>query len=55
MSNIYDGAQMILPFNRANVDISCLGNHDTDRGLEKAGELIEQTNCPWIITNLLSK
>jgi len=46
---------MIWPFNQMNVDIACLGNHEMEMGLEKARELIDQTNCPWIITNLLSK
>ena len=38
-----------------NVNISCLGNHELDVGIEKCKELIAQTNCPWIITNLLEK
>ena len=46
---------MILPFNRLNVDISCLGNHELDHGIDKAKELIAKTNCPWIMSNLLDK
>lgn len=35
-----------------NVDISCLGNHELDKGQIVAKELIEQTNCEWVISNL---
>ena len=44
---------MVYPFNRMNVDVSCLGNHELDAGLAKGLELINKTNCPWILTNLL--
>jgi|TARA_B110000285_G_C15097596_1_gene603022 5'-nucleotidase len=44
---------MILPFNRMNVDVSCLGNHELDISIERAMELIAQTNCPWIMSNLV--
>ena len=52
LSNHYNGCQMIKPFNRMNVDISCLGNHELDKGQIVAKELIEQTNCEWVISNL---
>jgi len=55
LSTFYEGEQMIAPFNRLNVDISCLGNHELDRGIEYAAKLIGQTNCPWILSNLLEK
>lgn len=31
---------MILPFEKLNVDVSCLGNHDLDLGIEKCQELL---------------
>ena len=43
---------MIKPFNMMNVNISCLGNHELELGLKNGKKLIEQTNCPWIMTNL---
>ena len=46
---------MVKPFNHMNVDVSCLGNHELDFGIEKCKELIEKTKCPWIITNVQSK
>ena len=36
LSTFYEGEQMIVPFNRLNVDISCLGNHELDLGIEHA-------------------
>ena len=44
---------MVAPFSVFNVDVSCLGNHELDHGMKKARELIDSTNVPWIITNLL--
>ena len=55
LSTFYEGEQMIVPFNRLNVDISCLGNHELDLGIEHAMDLIKETNSPWILTNLLDK
>ena len=40
LSTYFEGSQMILPFNRMNVDISCLGNHDFDHGVHIAKDLI---------------
>ena len=31
---------MILPFEKLNVDVSCLGNHELDHGIEKCEELM---------------
>ena len=44
---------MIEPFNRMNVDISCIGNHDFDHGIKILKDLISQTTCKWILSNLL--
>ena len=55
LSTFYAGAQIIEPFNRLNVDVSCLGNHELDMGIPKAQELIAQTNCPWILSNFIEK
>ena len=52
VSTFYDGEQMIKPFNKLQIDVSCLGNHELDLGLPKAEELIAKTNCPWVISNL---
>jgi 2',3'-cyclic-nucleotide 2'-phosphodiesterase (5'-nucleotidase family) len=44
---------MIKPFNRMNVDVSCLGNHELETGIEEAVHLIKQTNNPWVMSNLI--
>lgn len=46
---------MVYPFEQFNVDISCLGNHELDMGIEHAVNLIGQTSCPWIMSNLFEK
>ena len=40
LSDINNGQQMVLPFNRMNVDVSCLGNHEVEYGIELAEKLI---------------
>ena len=55
MSTMFKGAQMVVPFNLMNPDVSCLGNHELDDGLETAKNLIDKTNCPWLMTNLIDK
>lgn len=55
MSTRFEGEQMIYPFENFNVDISCLGNHELDMGIDHAEVLINQTSCPWIISNLFEK
>jgi 5'-nucleotidase len=44
---------MIMPFNKMNVDISCLGNHEIEIGIEYGAEMIKQTNCPWVLSNMV--
>jgi len=46
---------MVVPFNLMHPDVSCLGNHELDDGLETAKNLIDKTNCPWLMTNLIDK
>jgi 5'-nucleotidase len=38
-----------------NVDISCIGNHEFDHGEAIAKKLINKTNSPWILSNLIQK
>jgi len=53
LSTFFDGKQMLKPFNRMNVDVSCLGNHELEIGIEHGKELIKETNCPWVMSNLV--
>jgi 2',3'-cyclic-nucleotide 2'-phosphodiesterase (5'-nucleotidase family) len=55
MSTMFDGEQMVIPFNLMNPDVSCLGNHELDQGYETAKGLIDKTICPWLMTNLIDK
>ena len=43
---------MIFPFDKLNVDVSCVGNHELDKGIDKASELIKKTKSAWIMSNL---
>ena len=43
---------MIPIFNRLNVKVSCLGNHEFDFGLARLKELTDQTKSPWLLSNL---
>jgi len=54
LSTYFEGEQMIMPFERLNVDVSCLGNHELDHGLKTAKELLAKTSCPWLMTNLVN-
>ena len=51
-STQFDGEQMLYPFEQFNVDISCMGNHELDLGIDVAANLISRTKSPWILTNL---
>ena len=46
---------MVKPFEKLNVDVSCLGNHELDHGIENAMKLMAKTECPWLMTNLIDK
>ena len=52
-STFFQGEQMIMPFNRLNCDIACLGNHELDGGIQKCTELVGKTNCPWVLSNMV--
>jgi 2',3'-cyclic-nucleotide 2'-phosphodiesterase (5'-nucleotidase family) len=52
LSTHFKGEQMLEVFKRCNVSVSCLGNHDTDFGFAKMGDLIAKTQVPWLMSNL---
>lgn len=44
---------MLEVFNRLNVQVSCLGNHDLDFGVDKMRDLTGRTApCKWLLSNL---
>ena len=46
---------MVVPFEKFNCDVNCLGNHELDFGYKEAINLMEKTSSPWLMTNLLEK
>lgn len=55
VSTHFDGEQMVYPFNKFNVDVSCIGNHEIDNGIEFAAKMMAKTSCPWILSNIVEK
>ena len=60
ISTMFEGEQMVLPFNRMQVDVACVGNHDLDFGIEQMMKCLNQTmapegKCQWIMSNLVEK
>ena len=57
---MFEGEQMVLPFNRMMVDVACIGNHDLDYGIDSMMKVLNQTmqpagKCQWIMSNLVEK
>lgn len=44
---------MIKPFNRLNLDVSCLGNHEIEIGIDHGTNMLKKVNFPTIMSNLL--
>ena len=60
ISTWYEGEQMVLPFNKMQVDVACVGNHDLDFGINQMMKCLDQTmsgdgKCQWILSNLVEK
>lgn len=55
MSTLTRGKQMPPILNALNVQVSCLGNHDLDFGVEHFRSLIEKCNFPWLVANVIDK
>ena len=43
---MFEGEQMVLPFNRMLVDVACIGNHDLDYGIDSMMKVLNQTMQP---------
>lgn len=51
---------MVTSFNKCNVDVACIGNHDLDFGLDKMNKVLGATmapngTCQWVMTNLIQE
>ncbi|ESO03811.1 hypothetical protein HELRODRAFT_80178 [Helobdella robusta] len=53
MSTITKGRQMVPIMNRLNIHYSLFGNHDFDHGMDVLDELVQGTNCRWLMSNAL--
>ncbi|PNW85312.1 hypothetical protein CHLRE_03g180450v5 [Chlamydomonas reinhardtii] len=55
MSTITLGKQMPPVLNEIGVNVSCVGNHDFDYGLENMMKLNSQCNFPWLMANVIER
>ncbi|HZA66654.1 MAG TPA: 5'-nucleotidase C-terminal domain-containing protein [Geminicoccaceae bacterium] len=53
LSGLTQGAQMIELYNLLGTDVAVLGNHEFDFGPEVAAQRIEESEFPWLGTNVL--
>jgi 2',3'-cyclic-nucleotide 2'-phosphodiesterase (5'-nucleotidase family) len=53
MSSITQGTQMIDFYNRLGTDVAVLGNHEFDFGPDVALQRIEESDFPWLGTNVI--
>ena len=43
---MFEGEQMVPSFNKCNVEVACIGNHDLDFGIEQMDKVLKQTMKP---------
>jgi 5'-nucleotidase/UDP-sugar diphosphatase len=55
LSSLTRGAQMIELYNLLGTDVAVLGNHELDFGPEVAAQRIEESDFPWLGTNVLGR
>ena len=55
LAMIMKGKQMLPFFDNFKIDVSCVGNHDLDFGLERFIELKEKSNHPWLFSNVFDR
>ena len=46
ISTMFEGEQMVTSFNKCNVDVACIGNHDLDFGIEQMDLCLRLTSAP---------
>ncbi|CAO3651839.1 unnamed protein product [Cunninghamella blakesleeana] len=52
-SSITRGIHITKVLNQLNIDVACVGNHDFDFGVPQLRKLINNTNFPWLFSNVL--
>lgn len=53
VSTVTKGEQMVAVLNELNTHCAVFGNHDFDFGLEILSQYVQQTTCPWLMSNVL--
>ncbi|KAF2130271.1 5'-nucleotidase-like protein [Dothidotthia symphoricarpi CBS 119687] len=52
-SAITKGSHMVPVLNNIGTDVSCIGNHDLDFGVNQYQHLTAKCNFPWLLANVL--
>ncbi|WVN91141.1 uncharacterized protein L203_106393 [Cryptococcus depauperatus CBS 7841] len=52
-SSVTRGSHMVPIMNALKVDYACVGNHDFDFGFPHLTKLVESTNFPWLLSNIV--
>eukprot|EP01062_Namystynia_karyoxenos_P081635 TRINITY_DN900_c0_g1_i1.p1 TRINITY_DN900_c0_g1~~TRINITY_DN900_c0_g1_i1.p1 ORF type:complete len:838 (+),score=266.08 TRINITY_DN900_c0_g1_i1:79-2592(+) len=52
-ATVTQGSHMPPVLNALGVEVSCVGNHDLDFGVDRMEELIGMCEFPWLLTNVL--
>lgn len=52
LSIFFNGDHMIPFLKKAGIHCACVGNHDFDHGVDKLGELVNQWDFPWLLSNV---
>ncbi|CAH1714900.1 unnamed protein product [Chironomus riparius] len=53
LSTFTQGEQMIPVLNKVGTACAVFGNHDFDHGLDVLSKWVEQTNFPWLMSNVI--
>lgn len=53
MSTVTSGSHMVPVLNRLGIHCAVYGNHDFDFGMDVAAQLAEDTNFPWLMSNVM--
>ncbi|KAF8969879.1 Metallo-dependent phosphatase [Flammula alnicola] len=52
-SSVTRGSHMVPVLNELGIDVTVTGNHDFDFGYPHLSKLIEDTNFPWLLSNIV--
>jgi 5'-nucleotidase len=55
LSAVTRGAHMVPVLQTLGVDVACVGNHELDVGVLRAGELMRCSGLPWVLSNLTQR